>query len=84
VSPEGCAADVSCVIGLLVNEDDPWRARMGYIETPPPSGAWVNVIVGAKGQSVTHTGDLNLGRERLEASTTLEDAAIGDEAYCQR
>jgi hypothetical protein len=29
-------------------------------QTPPHTGASVNVIVGAKSQSETHTGDLHL------------------------
>jgi hypothetical protein len=33
---------------------------MAYIQTPPPIGASVNIIVGAKSQSETHTGDLHL------------------------
>jgi hypothetical protein len=36
----------------------------------------VNIIVGAKSQSETHTGELHLDRERLETSTTLGYAAI--------
>jgi hypothetical protein len=44
---------------------------MAYIQTPAPTGASVNIIVGAKSQSETRTGDLDLlvvtacrGRER--------------------
>jgi len=33
---------------------------MAYIQTPPPTGTRVNIIVGAKSQSETHTGDLHL------------------------
>jgi hypothetical protein len=33
---------------------------MAYVQTPPPTGASVNMIIGAKRQSEPHTGDLQL------------------------
>jgi hypothetical protein len=41
-----------------------------------PSAPHVDVIVGAKNFSETHTGELHLGRERLKDLDYLENAII--------
>jgi hypothetical protein len=45
-------------------------------ELAPPGGPSLAVIVGAKSQSEMHTGELHLGRRRLDDLDYVEDAAI--------